>query len=222
MTSVCRLTEREKVWPSFVWAFASKQDRAEDAIRGLTKVIERERLIPKRLSTDRGRHFENSKLENFCKQNDIEQKLHVPYNPTSTGTLERFHKFLRSALAMAADETGKNWHELLDQCVAAYNDGPNASTGISPFFAVRGYHSELKFIPGNNRQNAPNPLEHGLVIAGKLDEVHHAVTLANQAADLARLNTNDEKTTEDLLEPGDRVQILREQNRQNRENNLNV
>jgi hypothetical protein len=40
-----------------------------------------------------------------------------------------------------------NWSELLPIAEFAYNNAPNATTGISPFFANKGYHPNLTVYP---------------------------------------------------------------------------
>ena len=89
----------------YMWAFASARDTAEDAARGLYSVIVETQLIPRKVSSDRGRHFVNSTIKTMCETLGMSQKLHVPYNPTSSGTKERFHRLMKGYLAMAANET---------------------------------------------------------------------------------------------------------------------
>ena len=40
-----------------------------------------------------------------------------------------------------------NWSELLPLAEFAYNNVPSATTGISPFFANKGYHPNLSVYP---------------------------------------------------------------------------
>jgi len=40
-----------------------------------------------------------------------------------------------------------NWPELLPLAEFAYNNAPNATTGVSPFFANKGYHPNLIVYP---------------------------------------------------------------------------
>jgi len=43
-----------------------------------------------------------------------------------------------------------NWSELLPLAEFAYNNTPNASTGVLPFFANKGYHLALDIHPEHN------------------------------------------------------------------------
>jgi len=40
-----------------------------------------------------------------------------------------------------------NWSELLPLAKFAYNNAPSATTGVSPFFANKGYHPNIMIYP---------------------------------------------------------------------------
>ena len=40
-----------------------------------------------------------------------------------------------------------NWSSILPLAEFAYNNAPNASTGITPFFANKGYHPNITYHP---------------------------------------------------------------------------
>jgi hypothetical protein len=47
-----------------------------------------------------------------------------------------------------------NWLELLPLTEFAYNNTPNVTTGVSPFFANKGYHSNLSIHPEQDMTSA--------------------------------------------------------------------
>jgi len=43
-----------------------------------------------------------------------------------------------------------NWSELLPLAEFSYNNAPSATTGVSPFFANKGYYPNLSVYPGQD------------------------------------------------------------------------
>ena len=66
-------------------------------------------------------------------------KLHFTsgYHPEGDGQTECTNQTLEQ----------DNWSELLPLTEFAYNDAPNATTGITPFFANKGYHPNISVHP---------------------------------------------------------------------------
>jgi len=60
-----------------------------------------------------------------------------------------------------------NWSELLPLAEFAYNNTPSATTGITPFFANKGYHPNLMVHPEHDLASA---CAHNFVT--DLDELH--------------------------------------------------
>ena len=113
-------------------------------------------------------------------------------------------------------ETGKLWPDLLREVCNAYNAAPNSTTKVSPHFARFGVESELIFADPN-RASAPCPASHGLGLAANISQANKVINIANNAADEIQLAKNRQKPIERILQPGDRVQVYRPQNRENKE-----
>ena len=60
---------------------------------------------------------------------------------------ERVNQTLEQYLQMYCNYQQDNWAELLPLAEFAYNNAPNVSTGVSPFFANKGYHPNLTVHP---------------------------------------------------------------------------
>ena len=60
-----------------------------------------------------------------------------------------------------------NWAELLPLAEFAYNNAPSATTGISPFFANKGYHLNITIHP---EHNLASTRAHDFIV--NLDELH--------------------------------------------------
>ena len=69
-------------------------------------------------------------------------KLHFTsgYHPEGDGQTEPTNKTLEQYLRIFCNYQQDNWYTLLPLAEFVYNNTPSATTGISPFFANKGYH----------------------------------------------------------------------------------
>ena len=72
-------------------------------------------------------------------------KLHYTsrYHPKGDGQTECTNQTLEQYLHVYCNYQQDNWASLLSLAEFAYNNAPSATTGISPFFANKGYHPNL-------------------------------------------------------------------------------
>jgi hypothetical protein len=72
-------------------------------------------------------------------------KLHFTsgYHPEGDGQTERTNQTLEQYLRVYCNYQQSNWSDLLPLAEFAYNNTPSATTGISPFFANKGYNPNL-------------------------------------------------------------------------------
>jgi hypothetical protein len=80
-------------------------------------------------------------------------KLHFTsgYNPQADGQTERTNQTLEQYLRAYTNYQQDNWDELLPIVEFAYN-APSATTGITPFFANKGYHLERDLTSARARE----------------------------------------------------------------------
>jgi len=69
------------------------------------------------------------------------------YHPEANGQAERTNQTLEQYLRVYCNYQQDNWSELLPLTEFAYNNAPNATTGVSLFFANKGYHPNLSIYP---------------------------------------------------------------------------
>ena len=71
----------------------------------------------------------------------LDMKLHFTsrYHPEGDGQTERTNQTLEQYLRVYYNYQQDNWSKLLPLAEFAYNNAPNATTGITPFFANKGY-----------------------------------------------------------------------------------
>uniref|UniRef100_A0A0W0F247 Tf2-1-like SH3-like domain-containing protein n=1 Tax=Moniliophthora roreri TaxID=221103 RepID=A0A0W0F247_MONRR len=65
------------------------------------------------------------------------------YHPKADGQTKQANQTLKQYLWMYCTYQQDNWDVLLPLVEFAYNNAPNTSTGISPFFTNKGYHPNI-------------------------------------------------------------------------------
>ena len=135
-------------------------------------------------------------------------KLHFTsgYHPEGDGQTERVNQTLEQYLRIYCNYQQDNWSELLPLAEFAYNNAPNATTGVSPFFANKGYDPNIAVHPERDIASVK-----ALQFVTDLDELHQnlresiseAQKLYQKSADRKRLPAPDFKV-------GDRVFVKAE------------
>jgi len=69
------------------------------------------------------------------------------YHPEANSQVERTNQTLEQYLHIYCNYQQDNWSELLPLAEFAYNNTLSATTGVSPFFANKGYHLNLIVYP---------------------------------------------------------------------------
>jgi len=69
------------------------------------------------------------------------------YYPEANGQAEQTNQTLEQYLRIYCNYQQDNWSKLLPLVEFAYNNAPSATTGVSPFFANKGYHPNLSVYP---------------------------------------------------------------------------
>ena len=110
--------------------------------------------LPRVITTDQGREFNNKLNRELMKQLNIEHRLTTPYRPQviiyhlyrpqflsafnftckqANGLDERFNQTLQNMLIKHISKNKSEWDMFLDACVFAYNTSVHESTKFSPF-----------------------------------------------------------------------------------------
>src|SRR6202041_924666 len=105
-------------------------------------------------------------------------KLHFTssYHPKGDGQTEHTNQTLEPYLRIYCNYQQDNWYELLAHAEFAYNNAPSATTGISPFFANKGYYPNITIHPERDLTSA-----RAKEFAVNLDDLHRE--LREQIAD---------------------------------------
>uniref|UniRef100_A0A803T7I9 Gypsy retrotransposon integrase-like protein 1 n=1 Tax=Anolis carolinensis TaxID=28377 RepID=A0A803T7I9_ANOCA len=101
--------------------------------------------LPKSLVTDRGSQFTSRFWKALQKLLGIDSRLSSAHHPQTDGQTERTNATLEQYLRCYVNYQQDNWASLLPLSEFAYNNGVQASTKETPFFANYGFHP--RFFP---------------------------------------------------------------------------
>ena len=103
--------------------------------------------VPSHITSDRGSKFISHFFRFLGKALDIRLHFTSGYHPEGDGQTERMNQMLEQYLHIYCNYQQDNWSKLLPLVEFSYNNALNATTGISPFFANKGYHSNISIHP---------------------------------------------------------------------------
>ena len=81
--------------------------------------------------------------------------------------MERTNQTLEQFLRIFCNYQQDNWYTLLPLVEFTYNNTPSSTTGISPFFANKGYHPNLTIHPERDLASS-----HAKDLVVNLDKLH--------------------------------------------------
>ncbi len=121
------------MWSKWVEAFpTSKQDSAAVAKALLTEIVPRWG-IPRKISSDNGRHFVNDAIKQVGQFLGIDMRTHCRYAPSSGGAVERQNQTIKNKLAKCCEETGLTWLKALPIVLMYMRMRKRVKTNLSPF-----------------------------------------------------------------------------------------
>jgi len=103
--------------------------------------------VPAHVTCDRGSEF----VSHFFRSlgTALNMKIHFTsgYHPEGDGQTERLNQTLEQYLRIFCNYQQDNWSEILPLAEFTYNNSPSATTGVTPFFANKGYHPNITVFP---------------------------------------------------------------------------
>lgn len=99
--------------------------------------------VPGHITSDRGSEFVSQFFQALAKALDMKLHFTSGYHPSADGQTERTNQTLEQYIRIYCSYQQDDWETLLPLAEFAYNNAPNVSTGISPFFANKGYHPNI-------------------------------------------------------------------------------
>ena len=157
--------------------------------------------VPSHVTSDRGSEFVSRFFRSLGTALDMTLHFTSGYHPEGDGQTERVNQTLEQYLRIFCNYQQDNWSDILPLAEFAYNNAPNASTGVSPFFANKGYHPNITV--QIERELASQQAKHFVT---DLDELHSALRDQIKSAQLRYQGPADAKRTRPpQLQIGDSV-----------------
>src|SRR6266446_3343890 len=99
--------------------------------------------VPAHVTSDCGSEFVSHFFHSLGKL--LRMRLHftLGYHPEGDRQMEHANQVLEQYLRVYTNYQQDDWATLLPMAKFAYNNATNATTGVSPFFANKGYHPEF-------------------------------------------------------------------------------
>src|SRR6266446_11005645 len=103
--------------------------------------------VPAHITSDQGSKFISHFFHSLGKL--LQMRLHftLGYHPEGDRQMEHANQVLEQYLWVYTNYQQDNWAILLPMAEFAYNNTMNVTTGVSPFFANKGYHLEFTADP---------------------------------------------------------------------------
>ena len=99
--------------------------------------------VPSHVTSDRGSEFVSHFFRSLGKALGMTLHFTSGYHPEGDGQTEWTNQTLEQYLQIYCNYQQDNWAELLPLAEFSFNNSPSATTGVSPFFANKGYHPDL-------------------------------------------------------------------------------
>jgi Integrase core domain len=99
--------------------------------------------VPSHITSDRGSEFISHFWRSLGKALDLQLHFTSGYHPKGDGQTKRTNQTLEQYLHIYCNYQQDNWSSLLPLAEFTYNNAPHTMTGISPFFANKGYNPNL-------------------------------------------------------------------------------
>jgi hypothetical protein len=128
--------------------------------------------VPSHVTSDRGMEFVSHFFRSLRKALDMKLHFTSGYHPEGDGQTERTNQTLEQYLRVYCNYQQDNWSELLALAEFAYNNALSATTGISLFFANKGYHPNITVHPERDLSSA-----RAREFAVNLDDLHQELRL---------------------------------------------
>jgi len=103
--------------------------------------------VPSQVTSDQGSEFVSHFFKSLGKALDMKLHFTSGYHPKGNGQTERVNQTLEQYLPVYCNYQQDNWSKLLHLSEFAYNNAPNATTSILPFFVNKGYHLNISVHP---------------------------------------------------------------------------
>ena len=103
--------------------------------------------VPSHVTSDRGSKFVSHFFRSLRKALDMRLHFTSGYHLEGDSQTKQTNQTLEQYLWVDSNYQQDNWSDLLPLAEFAYNNAPSTTTGISPFYANKGYHPNISIHP---------------------------------------------------------------------------
>ena len=168
--------------------------------------------IPLHVSSDCGSEFTSHFFRSLGSLLHMQLHFTSGHRPSANSQVERTNSTLEQYLRIYCNYQQDNWSKLLPLAEFAYNNAPHASTGVSPFFANRGYDPLIAVYP--DAEITDLRARH---FAINFDEIHQFLRDQMKAAQASMARyANRDRLAPPPFHVGDRVFVRTDHIRTNR------
>ena len=133
MVVVDRLSKKKKFVPL-------QSLDVEAVVQAFIECIWREEGYPAEVISDRGAQFTSHFWKRLCERIGTRPKLSSSHHPETDGQTEIANAALKQFLRAFVHYDQGNWAELLPFAEFQANNSVSTTTGVTPFYATKGYH----------------------------------------------------------------------------------
>lgn len=146
--AICVVIDRLSKERYYIPCTAEENNTSSEAtIIMLIKEVFRLHGLPASIISDRGPQFIATVWKSFCKRLNISAKLSTAFHPETDGQTERANQDLERHLRTYCNYMQDDWAKWIGIAKFADNNALSSATGVSPFFANKGFHPRMSFTP---------------------------------------------------------------------------
>ena len=106
--------------------------------------------VPSGMTSDRGSVFTSKFWASLCFYLKVRRRLSTAFHPQTDGQTENLNQTLEHYLRCYANYQQDDWGAKLAMAEFTYNNSQHSTTGMSPFFALYGFHPAIELHVGDN------------------------------------------------------------------------
>jgi len=132
------------------------------------------------LSSDRGSCFTSQLTQEFERRFGCSPRFNSPYQPNSTGLVERAVGNVKTIVSKLAMDHPSSWHTYIPSVMWALRESTKATTGVAPWTLVMGYlpKGPLAILKDSWLENAQLPVSFGKNNDAYLRDLHEKLKVA--------------------------------------------
>ena len=146
--TICSIMDRLSKERHYALCIATDRGTSAEATADiLMRYVFRSHGLPESIISDRGPQFVSLVWKALYQQPRINVKLSTAFHPETDGQTERANQDVERYLRTYCSYMQDDWVRLLPIAEFADNNSEASTTGITPFFANKGFHPRISFSP---------------------------------------------------------------------------